>query len=124
MFTDDVELLAGDLIVERLNDAIHNCRYFIAFLSEAYLKSGWCKQEMLQMLTKEAQTNEVGFIPFRVGDCQIPQLLAARVGVRVLPLRTRAMGIRLSNGNANRVTVINFLSRLWGLVDNQSGLKW
>jgi hypothetical protein len=46
------------------------------------------------------------------------------VGVRVLPLRTMAMGIRFGNGNANRVTVINFLSRLWNLVDNQSGLKW
>ena len=34
------------------------------------------------------------------------------------------MGIRFSNGNANRVTVNNFLSRLWSLVDNQSGLKW
>ena len=34
------------------------------------------------------------------------------------------MGIRFSDGNANRVTVINFLSRLWSLVDNQSGLKW
>ena len=34
------------------------------------------------------------------------------------------MGIRFSNGNANRVTVNNFLSRLWDLVDNQSGLKW
>ena len=34
------------------------------------------------------------------------------------------MGIRFSNGNANRVTVINFLSRLWSLIDNQSGLKW
>ncbi len=34
------------------------------------------------------------------------------------------MGIRFSNGNANRVTVINFLSSLWSLVDNQSGLKW
>jgi len=45
------------------------------------------------------------------------------VGVRVLPLRTRAMGIRFSNGNANRVTVINFLSSLWSLIDNQSGLK-
>ncbi len=45
------------------------------------------------------------------------------VGVGVLPLRTRAMGIRVSNGNANRVTVINFLSRLWSLIDNQSGLK-
>ena len=34
------------------------------------------------------------------------------------------MGIRFSNGNANEVTVINFFSRLWSLIDNESGLKW
>jgi len=35
-----------------------------------------------------------------------------------------AMGIGFSNGHANRVSVNNFLSRLWGLVDNQSWLNW
>jgi hypothetical protein len=32
------------------------------------------------------------------------------------------MGIRFSNGNANRVTVVNFLSGLWSLIDNQLAL--
>ena len=49
---------------------------------------------------------------------------AGAEGARTLPLRTRAMGIRFSNGDANRLTVNNFLARLWNLVDNQSGLKW
>jgi len=40
-----------------------------------------------------------------------------------LPLWAMAMGIVFSDGNANRVTVINFLSGLWNLGDNQSGLK-
>src|SRR6266436_765331 len=35
-----------------------------------------------------------------------------------------ATRIRFSNGNTNRVTVNNFLSRLWSLFDNKSGLKW
>ena len=40
-----------------------------------------------------------------------------------LAVTDQAMGIRFSNGNANRVTAINFLSSLWSLIDNQSGLK-
>lgn len=43
--------------------------------------------------------------------------------VRGGTLRTAAIGIRSRNGNANRVAVDNFLSRLWNLVDNQSGLN-
>jgi hypothetical protein len=34
------------------------------------------------------------------------------------------MAMRFGNGNANMVTVNNFLSRLWSLIDNQFGLKW
>jgi hypothetical protein len=34
------------------------------------------------------------------------------------------MGICFGNGDAHREAVNNFLSRLWRLVDNQSGLKW
>src|SRR5688572_30682975 len=49
---------------------------------------------------------------------------ARAVGVRVLPLRTKAMGIRFRNGNANRVTVNNFFPWLWNLVDNQLTLNW
>jgi hypothetical protein len=40
------------------------------------------------------------------------------VGARALGLRTMAMGIRFCNGNANRITVNSFLSRLWNLVDD------
>lgn len=46
------------------------------------------------------------------------------VRARVLALRTIAIGIRFSDGNAHGVTVNNFLSRVWNLVDNQSRLKW
>ncbi len=42
----------------------------------------------------------------------------------VWTLLTMVMGIRFSDGNANGVTVNNFLSRLWILVNNQSGLEW
>jgi hypothetical protein len=42
--------------------------------------------------------------------------------VRVLSFPTMAMGIRFSNGNANGVTATNFLSRLWGLIDDEPGL--
>jgi len=34
------------------------------------------------------------------------------------------MGIRFSDGNADRITANNFLSRLWNLVDYRSRLKW
>jgi hypothetical protein len=34
------------------------------------------------------------------------------------------LGVRFRNGHANRSTVNHFLSGLWNLVDDYSGLKW
>jgi len=78
IFIDDSEILAGDIIIERITDAIQDCRYFVALVSPAYSKSGWCRHEILQMLVKEANRNEVGILPFRIGESEVPKLLATR----------------------------------------------
>jgi hypothetical protein len=74
-------------------------------------------------------TPKVAFITpraeFGLPRCQsVPNSDCWAVGARVLRLRTMVMGIRFSNGNAYRVAMGNFLSRLWNLIDNQSRLKW
>lgn len=78
IFLDDIEILPGDVIMEHITDAIHDCRYFVAIVSPAYSASGWCKHEMLHMLVKEANRNEVGILPFRIDEAEVPRLLATR----------------------------------------------
>jgi hypothetical protein len=76
VFLDDVEILPADILTERISEAIHKSRCFVSLVSQAYLQSGWCRQEMLQMLTKEANANGVYIIIIRIGDCTVPRLLS------------------------------------------------
>ncbi len=78
VFLDDIEILPGDVIMEHITDAVHDCRYFVAIISPAYSESGWCKHEMLHMLVNEANRNQVGILPFRIDDAEVPRLLATR----------------------------------------------
>jgi hypothetical protein len=51
------------------------------------------------------------------GPCHVGEQLPSRI-IAV------AVRIRFSNGNSDRVTVDDFFSGLWNLVDNEVGLKW
>lgn len=78
VFIDDVEILTGDIIIEKIIDAINDSKIFVAIISDSYSKSGWCKHEMIQVLVDYANKSNVDILPFRINDAEIPRLLSIR----------------------------------------------
>jgi len=73
---DDISLLPGESIVEKLSKGIAGSRCFIVILSPACVKSGWCKHELAVALDDVfGRRRKLKVLPVLYKECRIPRYL-------------------------------------------------
>ena len=65
---DEVEIIWGDSLTQKVNEGIKNSRYAIIVLSPAFLNKHWPQRELNSLLNLEASSGEVKVLPLVVGD--------------------------------------------------------
>lgn len=75
VWVDTWELSVGDSIIQRIQDAITGSDALLVILSEASIKSEWCKKELSAGLIRELDEKRVVVLPVLLEDCEIPLFL-------------------------------------------------
>ncbi len=72
IWLDRWELSIGDSILEQVQSAIDESSALLVVLSQASVKSEWCKRELSSGLLKELEERRVFVMPVLLDDCDIP----------------------------------------------------
>ena len=65
----------SDNFIAKMNEFLENSSAFIAILSENYFKSPYCNLEWSAALDKNMQNSSYRFIPIRVAEVTVPDLI-------------------------------------------------
>lgn len=74
VFYDSWSIQPGQGIIDKMNEGLTNCRYFLFFISKNSLTSEMVKMEWQNALFKAAQ-NRIMFIPIRMDASVMPAIL-------------------------------------------------
>jgi hypothetical protein len=74
VFYDSWSIQPGDGIIDRMNEGLGNCKFFIFFVSKNSISSNFVKLEWQNALMRVMQS-DCKFIPVKLDDCQIPPML-------------------------------------------------
>lgn len=75
VWIDEVELVIGDSLVERLGDAISESDFLIAVISPNSLESGWCHKELALATTQGINQKRVKVLAIRLDHARMPSFL-------------------------------------------------
>jgi len=78
VWLDEIEIVAGENIVEKIENGITSSKHFVAFLSEAYSRSAFAREELTSALMATLSPAKRSVIPVRLDNTPMPQLLRAR----------------------------------------------
>lgn len=73
---DQREILVGDSIVERINQALGEARFIIAVLSPSSVRKPWVLRELNSSLMRQLAGQGILILPILIAPCEIPPLLA------------------------------------------------
>ena len=73
VFYDSWSIQPGQGIIDKMNEGLTNCRYFLFFISKNSLTSEMVKMEWQNALFKAAQ-NRIMFIPIRMDASVMPAI--------------------------------------------------
>jgi len=71
---DEAEIGPGDSIIAKIDEGISKTIFFLAFISENSIKSGWTEYELEKALTGEMKKKTL-VIPAKLGECTIPSMI-------------------------------------------------
>jgi hypothetical protein len=85
VWIDRDELRPGDLIVERLETALADCRSYLLVVSPSAIKSNWVREEYHRAVTlAKSKERPLRLIPVILGKAEVPGFLATRSWVEFL----------------------------------------
>lgn len=73
---DQREILVGDSIVAKINEALSQCCYVVVLLSPHSVRKPWVARELNSSLMRQLADEGIQVLPVLLEDCQIPPLLA------------------------------------------------
>lgn len=73
---DEVEILPGDSIVERINDGLTRATFLIFFMSRASIASAWTQLEVQSAIVSQLRSNRIRLLPVLLDAIDPPPLLA------------------------------------------------
>ena len=79
IWLDKWELNVGDLIVDKVQNAIQGASALVVVLSKASVESEWCKKELSGGLLKELEEKRVVVMPVLLEDCDMPLFVRSKV---------------------------------------------
>ncbi|RJP78386.1 MAG: methyltransferase domain-containing protein [Candidatus Zixiibacteriota bacterium] len=66
----------GTELPVKVSQALNHCRYFVALISPEYERSGWCKLELNQRVTRDTNSDTPTILPFLIGGAEIPSVIS------------------------------------------------
>ncbi|BDS08122.1 hypothetical protein NT6N_31620 [Oceaniferula spumae] len=75
VWIDQCEIVAGESIYDKLQEAFSNASVVVAILSPESVESFWCKKEVSSAMTRELDEGRVVVVPVLLRDCEIPYFL-------------------------------------------------
>lgn len=75
IFYDSWSIRPGDSIIDKMDEGLKNCEFFLFFISVNSLNSEMVKLEWQAALLKKASKN-IKFIPIRISNVQPPHIIA------------------------------------------------
>jgi hypothetical protein len=75
IWIDQMEMRAGDSLIEKIATAIREMEFLVALVTPASIRSSWCKKELSLALTDGLGREGVKVVPVQVGDVPIPATL-------------------------------------------------
>ncbi len=79
VWVDEAEIMVGDSLQKKIEDAITKTRYFGVVLSPRSVKSRWVKKELELAMQMELETDSVVVLPLLFEKCEIPPFLRTKV---------------------------------------------
>jgi hypothetical protein len=73
---DKREILVGDSIVHRINEALAETRYLLPVLSSRSVVKPWVRRELNSSLMRQLAGQRITILPVLVDQCDLPPLLA------------------------------------------------
>ena len=111
VFYDSWSIQPGDGILDKMNEGLTNCRFFLLFVSKNSLQSNMVKMEWQNALFKAAQ-NRIQFIPIRMDDSIMPALLTQSLYIDLysqgLEITIRQIVDVIEGNNTYREPIHNF----------------
>ncbi|NQV28189.1 MAG: tetratricopeptide repeat protein [Rhodopirellula sp.] len=75
VWIDEGEITVGAPISQTISDALKDCDYLVALLSQNSVESEWVKREICSRLHSDAANARHSILPVQLDDCEIPPLL-------------------------------------------------
>ncbi|WP_413582385.1 toll/interleukin-1 receptor domain-containing protein [Bdellovibrio sp. HCB288] len=75
VWLDEQRILVGDSISEKIGQGLAESDYFLIALSDASMSSEWVKKELSAALLSEIEKRQVGVLPIKLSECEIPNLI-------------------------------------------------
>jgi len=73
---DKREILVGDSIVHRINEALAETRYVVPVLSSRSVEKPWVQRELNSSLMRQLGDHKISILPVLIDDCRLPPLIA------------------------------------------------
>jgi hypothetical protein len=79
VWVDEAEIMVGDSLQQKIEDAITKTRYFGVILSPRSVKSRWVRKELELAMQRELETDSVVVLPLLFEKCEIPPFLRPKL---------------------------------------------
>jgi hypothetical protein len=79
VWVDRWELRVGDSLIAKIQEAIQTASALVVILSQASLKSEWCKKELNAGLVRELEEKRVIVLPLLLEHCEMPLFLREKM---------------------------------------------
>jgi len=79
VWVDEAEIMVGDSLQKKIEDAITKTRYFGVVLSPRSVQSRWVRKELELAMQRELETDSVIVLPLLFEKCEIPPFLKPKV---------------------------------------------
>ena len=79
VWVDEAEIMVGDSLQKKIEEAITKTRFFGVVLSPHSVKSRWVKKELELAMQMELEKDSVVVLPLLFEKCEIPPFLRAKV---------------------------------------------
>ena len=79
VFYDSWSIQPGDEIIDKMNEGLKKCQFFFFFISHNSLTSNMVKLEWQNALMKENTSGMMRFIPVRIDDSALPDILLQKL---------------------------------------------
>jgi hypothetical protein len=79
VWLDEAEIKIGDMLIEKISNAIDEMQYLGIVLSPHSVESRWVKEELSQAFIGQLSRRDTVVLPILLADCQIPGFLRGRM---------------------------------------------